>query len=230
MCPRCRTFAPIVYRGLLAYCTACGAPRTPLVSPSVNLAGKPAAVGGTLARVSGWLALGFGMATAAGCGLFFYEAVSANAGLAVGLPIAIVSAVVGMLLLRGGSSLKQSAGAARTRAKEEAIFALAATRGGILSALDVAAALSLPHDEADQALTELASRMPDRTVLEIDEREGSVYFKFPHFMQATHAPPRVRIEPSPVGTETAESAELADDEVLVNDYGVRVPRRGRSSS
>ena len=51
MCPRCRQNAPIVYRGVNAFCTACGAPRSVLANTSVNLAGQPSKVGGQVTRV-----------------------------------------------------------------------------------------------------------------------------------------------------------------------------------
>jgi len=51
-------------RGLETFCVACGAPRWPLATVPVNLAGKPAKVGGTIARVLGWVALVGGLAAA----------------------------------------------------------------------------------------------------------------------------------------------------------------------
>ena len=60
MCPHCRQNAPIVYRGVLAYCTACGAPRPPFSAKSIDLAGQPSKIGGAVARV------GFGERQAGG--------------------------------------------------------------------------------------------------------------------------------------------------------------------
>ena len=61
VCPYCQNDAPVVYRGMVAYCTACGAVR-PAVLPtkSINLAGQPSKVGGIVAKVFGWLVLFFG--------------------------------------------------------------------------------------------------------------------------------------------------------------------------
>src|SRR5215831_9232001 len=60
-CPRCGQEAPVVMRGLKAFCTVCGAPRTPLGSMPVNVAGQPSKVGGTIAFAFGWLVLVIGL-------------------------------------------------------------------------------------------------------------------------------------------------------------------------
>src|SRR3954468_24360457 len=90
VCPRCRQNAPIVYRGVNAFCTACGAPRSPLTSGSVNLAGQPSKVGGQITRVFGWIVLVVGTLLAAGslamCGAIV--GMSAAAPYILSVPIA----------------------------------------------------------------------------------------------------------------------------------------------
>ena len=61
MCPHCGQAAPLVYRGVLAYCSACGQLRGPLTGGSVNHAGSLSKAGGTVAKVFGWLARVGGM-------------------------------------------------------------------------------------------------------------------------------------------------------------------------
>src|SRR5262245_60060733 len=103
MCPHCRQNAPVIYRGIVAYCTACGAVRPPLTGSSLNLAGKGSRVGGTVAKVFGWLVLGIGgtvgLILLALLQWIFPEGI---AGLLVGLPVLVLSAIVSTLLLLSG--------------------------------------------------------------------------------------------------------------------------------
>ena len=72
ICPRCHQDAPTILRGLQTYCTACGAPRSITDAPdAVNVAGQPSQVGGTVARVMGWLALVGGLFVALLLGALF---------------------------------------------------------------------------------------------------------------------------------------------------------------
>ena len=64
MCPHCGQNAPLVYKGVSAFCSACGEPRIPFTANAVNLKGKPAKIGGALAAVAGWVIL-FGTLVAA---------------------------------------------------------------------------------------------------------------------------------------------------------------------
>jgi NADH pyrophosphatase NudC (nudix superfamily) len=59
-CPRCGEDAPLVYRDYVAHCSACGATRVPLAAPAVAMAGKPSQVGGTVAKIVGWIVLACG--------------------------------------------------------------------------------------------------------------------------------------------------------------------------
>ena len=102
MCPHCGRDAPIVFHGALPYCTACGALRTPLSGPSVNLAGKPARFGGAVANVVGWLVVVVGLSTALGLGLLLYALWTVALALAVALPIALVVLFVGGGLVTAG--------------------------------------------------------------------------------------------------------------------------------
>src|SRR5438105_1312973 len=153
MCPNCKQNAPIVYRGTLAYCTACGAPRPPFSAKSVNLAGQPSKIGGSVATFVGWLILGGGLLLALCIGLFFQLRFPAGAvGYAFGIPIALVSLVVGLLALFGGKKLSTSGMDAERAAKFDAIWAMALSRGGVVTALDVGRSLNMPVEGADQIL------------------------------------------------------------------------------
>lgn len=178
MCPRCHQNAPIVYRGVSAYCTACGAPRMPLANTSVNLAGQPSKVGGTVARVFGWLVLAGGwMLAAALAGLILLLGGEWGAAV-VGGPIALVTSLVAYALLRGGRELKKSGDDAEVAMKNQAIFALANTRNGVLRAWDVAQMLQISAKEGDDILTRLAKEHPDYVTVDLDD-EGTILYRFP---------------------------------------------------
>ncbi len=175
-CPNCRSSAPIVYRGMLAYCTSCGAPRIPLAAKSTNLAGKPSIIGGALTRVLGWIVLSGGVALGlALLGLLQAIFPAGFAGFAVGLPIMALAVLFGTLLLRGGKSLESTGVTEQRETRTAAVFSLAENRGGIITAADVGAALGLPVASADALLTDLAKTTPDHVVLEIDEQGGVFY-------------------------------------------------------
>ncbi len=175
-CPNCRSSAPIVYRGVLAYCTSCGAPRLPLVAKSTNHAGKPSIIGGALTRVFGWIVLSGGVALGlALLGIFQAIFPAGFAGFAVGLPIIALAILFGTLLLRGGRSLESSGVNEQRETRTAAIFSLAEKRGGMVTAADVAGALGLSTQSADELLTALAKSNPDHVVLEIDEQGGIFY-------------------------------------------------------
>jgi hypothetical protein len=176
MCPHCRQDAPIVYRGVVPHCTACGRVRAPFTSRSVNLAGKPAAVGGTVAHVIGWVVLGVGVALALGLGLLF-SLITPTAGVAVGATLGIIALTFGLVLVLGGRKLQRSGAADQKGARAQAVFALAGHRGGVLTALDVSQAIGVSPEDADALLTDLAKTQPDHCALELDEH-GAIYFRF----------------------------------------------------
>jgi hypothetical protein len=216
MCPRCRRNAPLVYRGVAAYCAACGSPRLPLTSSSVTHAGQPSKVGGTVARVFGWivLAVGLGVALLFGVGLFllFPEGL---AWLVVSAPITLLTVLFSWLLLRSGRGLQQIGEGEQKNARAKAIFALAQHRGGMVTANDVAQALDIRADHADALLTEMAKTTPDQVLLEVDDA-GGIYYRFPQLLTAWqgHA---VRVDAQAAPTRVAvpeKEAEVLEAEVV----------------
>jgi len=177
LCPQCKSRAPIVYRGVLAYCTACGAPRVPLTTKSTNLAGKPSMIGGALARVAGWIVLAGGVAMGLAL-LGILQAIfpAGFAGWAVGVPVIAISILFGTLLLRGGRSLESTGVAEQKDTHAAAIFSLAERAGNTVTAAQVADAIGVPTAKADELLTELAKTRPDHVVLEIDDA-GNVFYR-----------------------------------------------------
>ncbi|MBX3229451.1 MAG: hypothetical protein KIT84_17465 [Labilithrix sp.] len=161
-----------------AYCTSCGAPRMPLANTSVTMAGQTSKVGGTVARVFGWIVLVVGLLIALALGGLM-AALGATAGWVVGInaPIVLVVAIAAYALLRGGRALKQSGDDTELATKNQAIFALANTRGGTLRAWDVAQMLQITPKEADDILTKLAKEDSDRVKIDVDD-EGNVLYRF----------------------------------------------------
>jgi hypothetical protein len=175
MCPHCGRDAPIVYRGPVASCTACGGLRSLLSSPSVNLAGKPSRVGGAVASAVGAFLLLLGLSLALGLGLLFYALFSALVALAVALPMALVVLVVGLVLLTSGRSLRRSGADAARATHDQALVELAAHRGAITAA-DAARVLGVSVQDADAMLTGLAKREPERMAVDVDEH-GVVWYR-----------------------------------------------------
>jgi hypothetical protein len=175
MCPYCGRDAPIVYRGALPFCTACGRPRIPLSSPSINLAGKTSRLGGVVATIAGAVVLLVGLSIALGLGLLLNAIFTPAVGLAVALPIALVVLVVGVVLLGGGHSLRRSGAARERTTREQAMLALVAHRGGV-TAVDAARALGVGVAEADAMLTALAKRDAEGVSVEVDD-QGTVWYR-----------------------------------------------------
>jgi len=217
VCPHCGQSAPLVYRGVVPYCTACGGLRAPLTNRSVNLAGKPASVGGTVAGVFGWLMLLGGLGLAGLLATIFAVLNFPVLALAVGGPIALVALLVGGGLVAGGKKLRAQGATEQRDTRVDAVFALAQTRGGILLASDVARALAIPVDEADALLTTLAKTDSDHVSLEVND-DGGLFYRFSNAPWMSEERFRVAID--------ARVAASADADVLEGEV-VDTPTRAR---
>jgi hypothetical protein len=213
MCPHCGREAPLVYRGPLAYCSACDKPRPPLSAAGVNVTGKPAKVGGKLASVLGWVILVVTLAMALVVGSLL-QALLPPAGLVIGGVIAAVGIAAALVLLLGGRFLTRTGDRAATGAKSEAIRALAQNQKGILRADMVGRALGMPASEADAFLTSL-SRLPDSgVVLEVDN-DGKLYYRFAEFAPEIPWPPPGAAMPTPM-TAGADNTGLRVDKTQLS--------------
>jgi hypothetical protein len=210
-CPACGQDAPIVYKGVVPHCTACGAVRVPLSSRSVNLAGKPSRVGSTFATVLGWLVLIFGGCTTLGVVMLAMALGWPMVALALGLPIAVLTLVLGIVLVRGGRSLAKSATRSENDTLVQALLAMASHKGAV-TASDAAQALGIGVAEADAMLTSLAKSDPDRVAVDVDDL-GNVWYRV---AAAPGEPlPHVRVgDGARVAEEPPDEAELlrADEE------------------
>ena len=186
-CPACGREAPIVYRGVVPYCTACGTLRAPLSTASVNLAGKPSKVGGTVASVAGGLVILVGGSIALCIGLIFAAFHLVGVGLALASPFAVVSLVLGVVLVWRGGLLRRAGARTEQTTHEQALVELVAHRGTI-TATDAAIALGLGVEEADGKLTALAKSQPERIAIDVDD-DGIIRYRIARW--ATDMGPRV---------------------------------------
>jgi hypothetical protein len=182
-------------------CTACGALRPPLSSPSVNFAGKPARFGGVVARILGWVVLLVGGSIALGLGLLFAALELPGVGIAVAAPFAVVSLVLGVLLVWRGTALGRASVLTERATVREALLALAAHRGAVTAA-DAAHALGIGVAEADAILTEVAKSDPEHLAVDVDN-EGVVRYR----AAGVPGEMRVRIGEDDGSPAVGESAE-----------------------
>ena len=212
-----------------------------LSGSSLTHAGKPARIGGTVVQVFGWAALVVGLFAAlvlgglvavAGAltGLF-----AATAGWAVGGLLALLSLVVFWGLRRGGKGLEHQGDQTLEQRREQTVFALAANHGGVLQAAQVAGALEVPVEQADQMLTRLAKERQDEVGLEVGE-QGELLYTFKRYLDPSHLPSRDALRPEaragariaePVRIDAAGAGEplepSLDDEELAHE-----PKRQRT--
>ena len=189
-CPTCGREAPIVYRGVVPACTACGALRAPLSTASVNLAGKPSRVGGIVASVAGGLVMLVGGSIALSIALILAAFHLVGLGLALATPPAVVSLVLGIVLVWRGGLLRRAGARTEQTTHEQALLQLVAHRGTI-TATDAAIALSLGIADADDKLTVLAKTQPERIAVDVDD-DGIVRYRIARW--ASDDRPRVSPE------------------------------------
>ncbi|HYQ43113.1 MAG TPA: hypothetical protein VER11_14125 [Polyangiaceae bacterium] len=197
LCPHCHQNAPVLYKGVFAFCSACDKPRAPFSGKALAFAGQPSKVGGRLGRVLGTLILIFGALLAAALVLFFQLLWPAkNIGYALGAPIALASVVLGTVLMIVSNRLGRAGAEAERRARVEAIYALAVNRHGMLTTGDTARSLQLDPKTADALLGELAKSEPEYVSLEFDE-QGQPFYLFS----------RAGMRPHPFGAKYRVGAE-----------------------
>ena len=224
ICPSCHQDAPTIVRGVRAFCTACGAPRSLLGSSAVNVAGKPRKVGGAIASGAGWATLIGGSAASLGAGLityFIFLAIGASTagtvGLVVGGFFGLLTVLLALSLLLGGRKLSKTGVADRRKVLEQGIFALAGKQRGSVTPRDVARQLAITDEEADALLTDLVKKGDGRVSLDVDD-DGTLRYTVPELLPPVRidpgagAGPKVRVAPGPVVLD----AEFEEDEAEKN--------------
>jgi hypothetical protein len=128
--------------------------------------------------VSGWVFLVIGLSVSAFLWLLLQSIwPQSMVGWAFAVPIAMLSLFFGGGLVFGGKRLHKSGESAQKKARVEAIRALVAHRGGMVTAAEAAQSLNVSEQESDALLTELA-KDPDQNVsLEVDD-EGRIRYLF----------------------------------------------------
>lgn len=169
-------------RGVEAFCTVCNARRTPFASNILNLAGKPARIGGIAARIFGWGAMIVGLLLALTVGLIAQAVVSLFVattwiGLAFGLPIALVALLLGLGGIFGGKKLARVGEASLEKAQLETIRGLVRHHGDVLRPSIVARALNVSEQEADSILTALARKPDENVSIDVDD-DGNILYLF----------------------------------------------------
>jgi len=217
-------------RGIEARCTVCGGLRIPFAAPSLNLAGKPSKIGGAAAKVVGCAVGVVGLSVALGLGLLAQTIIEGYAGLAVGLPIAFLSLSAALSLVLGGRWLTARGEKKGRDAQLATIRALAAHRGGNITAADAARALQTQVHEADAILTELA-RDPDNDIsLELTD-DGTIHYLFGGDSAADRwqvlerkariAPQGVRLDASANHATAAEQEAAAEEQQARQNHAPR---------
>jgi hypothetical protein len=174
----------------------------PLANSSVNLAGQPSKVGGTVARVFGWLVLVFGTMTSLGTAVACNAITEGSAApYILGIPMALITFVLSYFLLKGGKQLEQSGADTQKATRTQAIFAIANTRGGMVTPHDLAQAIGISPKEADDVLTVMAKESPDHVSIEVDDN-GTIYYRF----SAAHWS---AIASNPANWERPQSGQMA---------------------
>lgn len=194
MCPHCRQNAPIIYRGVMAYCTACNGPRPPFSGKSLNLAGQGSMIGGTVANVFGWIALFGGLFLTFSVAWVLGWLFSMGAAIGVGVPLLLLTLVVSLPMLLGGKKLAKSGEATRQQARHEAIYALGLNRGGAVTPLDASRSLGITPAEADLELTAMSKQYPDYVSVEVDEA-GQLFYRLAGVGQPAPFGVKYRVEP-----------------------------------
>jgi hypothetical protein len=184
-----------------------GRPSAPNVDVGPAVLPVPASVGGS-ARISAALlrvfAAGSLFGGALGAALLGFL-VDGAPGLALAGVVGAAGAGVAALAWRGGRSQARAAADAERAAREQAILALAAREGGVLTVTQASRALGWSTTLADQVLTTMADGT--RIAVEVDD-EGVVRWHFRE-LEAGGAP-RVRVAASladEFGTPAVEQAD-----------------------
>lgn len=189
----------------------------PLANVSVTMAGQTSKVGGTVARVFGWIILVVGLLFALSlAGLMSLLGSSGDWIAGINGTIAAITMLTAYAILRSGRALKKSGDDEALAMKNQAIFALANTRGGVLRPWDVAQNLQVTPKEADDILTKLAKEHSDHVTLDVDN-DGNILYRFiavdwnvrqaravAPTMAPNAVPPHVRLKAPPMQARVAE--------------------------
>jgi len=160
----------------------CNARRAPFGGDILNLAGTPERIGGHAARWFGWGAMSVGLFVAFTAGLVVQAVASMIApgtwlGLAVALPIALLSVILGLAGILGGNRLGRAGETRLLDTQRNIVRALARHKKGVVKVADAARALGVDEARADAVLGTLAREPVENVSLDIDD-DGNVMYLF----------------------------------------------------
>ena len=168
----------------------------------MTFSGKPAHVGGLVVRTIGYVALTLGIGFALFAALIVWLIGSGTAALVSGGVLAAITLMFTLPMLFGGKKLEASGDKERDQQRIQAVFALAANRGGVLRARDTAAALDMTPEAADAFLTSLAKTRYGEMDVDVSD-QGEVVYTFPRLLTVEPSQwgsvlqsGRVRIDPA----------------------------------
>ncbi len=229
VCPGCQQPAPTLVRGGKVICSGCGTTRGPLSGVPLNMAGQAHRVGSVVTSVLAWAFVLGGLAIGGLVGLVVslvakVFAGSALWGLGVGLFLGALGGAAGALTMKGSRHLDARAKSIRDEAYEQSILAMAASRRGSVTTLEVSQQLGVPLSEADRLLGEMSQK--GRAFVEIN-REGILQYTFKDVPGAL-APTVVAGPSTGVRVETATASEVAKQRVDREFEEIRARAQGGS--
>jgi hypothetical protein len=143
----------------------------------------------------------------------------------VGGLVGVITLMIAIPLLLGGRRLRRRGDERARAARERAVYALATQKRGVLTARDVARAVSIPEEEADALLTALAKRPDAGVSLEVDDN-GNLSYKFADLMPSTTERVRIADQPWQAPSRAAEPARaprVIDAELIDEESEALVP-------
>jgi hypothetical protein len=230
VCASCQQPAPTLVREGKVVCSACGATRGPLAGVPLNLAGQAHRVGSVVTSVLAWAIVLGGVAVGGLVGLavsLLASLFSASVlwGVGAGVLLGGTAGAAGALLMRGSRSLDVRAQQIRDEAYEQSVLAMAATRRGSVTTIEVSQNLGLPLADADRLLGAMSQR--GRALVEIN-RDGVLQYTFKDVPGALA--PRTEVMASPTGirveTATATPADEARERVDREYEAIRRAAKG----
>lgn len=161
-------------------CSGCGATRGALAGVPLNMVGSAHRAGSVITTVLSIAVILAGVALGGVVGGIFALVAgifgkSMALGAAIGVGLSGVGGVAGYLGLRGARALRERGDLAREAAYEQSILAMAATRRGAVTTVEVSQNLGIPIKEADRLLTEMGRK--GRAMVEVNG-EGVLQYSF----------------------------------------------------
>lgn len=231
VCPSCQQPAPTLVREGKVVCSGCGATRGPLAGVPLNLAGQAHRAGSVVTAILAWAIVLGGIFVGGVVGLLVtliakIFALSVLWGVASGIFLGGLAGAVGALLMKGSRRLDARAQEIRDEAHEQAVLAMASTRRGAVTTLEVAQNLGISLSESDRLLGMMSQK--GRALVEIN-RDGVLQYTFKDVPGALVARTEVMGSPTGVRVETAVATPAEEARARVEQEYEAIRRATRGS-